>query len=89
MSKQYDVTKKNEAFISFIENVMHDFFSKFKPKSKEPPLITGYDLIHVFNLTPSPLFKTILNMVEEAKLGNSIQSRGDALSFVREFLKNN
>jgi hypothetical protein len=87
MSKRYDVTKKKESFISFIENVMDDFFNKFKPKSKTPPLISGYDLIHVFNLPPSPLFKTILNMVQEAKLENRIQSRGDALSIVREFLK--
>ena len=87
-AKLADATEKNQAFLSFIKNVMNDFVNNFKPKSKEPPLVTGYDLIHIFKLTPSPVFKTILNFVEEARLANRIHSRAEALTLVREFLNN-
>jgi poly(A) polymerase len=66
--------------------MIHDFFYSFKPKSKEPPLITGYDLMHEFGLAPSPLFKTILNLVEEAKLINKVKSKQEALALVRDYL---
>jgi poly(A) polymerase len=67
---------------------MYDFYNHFKPKSEKPRLVTGYDLIHVFALTPSPLFKTILNLIEEARLTNRIHNREEALILVKEFLNN-
>lgn len=86
MAKQ--AGKTNQAFISFIKEIMYDFFYHFRPKSEKPRLITGHDLIHVFAMTPSPLFKIILNLVEEARLTNRIHSRAEALKLVREYLNN-
>ncbi|MBU0987584.1 MAG: CCA tRNA nucleotidyltransferase [Proteobacteria bacterium] len=85
--KQNKTNAKNNALIAFAKARMCDFFSGFSPKSKTAPLITGYDLMHEFGLSPSPLFKKILKLVEEARLSNAIHSKPAALKLVREFLK--
>ena len=86
MAKRDKPNQTNKAFIGFIKEMIHNFFYSFKPKIKEPPLITGRDLINEFKLTPSPLFKSILNLVEEDKISNKINSRDEALSLVRDYL---
>lgn len=78
----------NQAFLSFIEKIAHDFFCNFKPKKNLPPLINGHDLIDRFGLVPSPLFKTILSSVEEARLTNKIKTKSQALLMVENFLEN-
>ncbi len=78
--------KKNEVFIRFIKNMIYRYFVSFQPRSNMSPLITGTDLIHHFGLTPSPLFKTILNRVEERTLSNELHDREAALIFVKELL---
>jgi tRNA nucleotidyltransferase/poly(A) polymerase len=79
--------EENNAFIAFIEDMIADFLSMSRLKSQTPPLITGYDLIERFGLTPSPAFKKILKHVEEAKLSRSIESKSAALKLVSEYLK--
>jgi len=86
MAKRDKPNQTNKAFIGFVKEMIHNFFYSFKPKIKEPPLITGRDLIHEFKLTPSPLFKSILNLVEEEKITNKIKSRSEALTLVRDYL---
>ncbi len=87
MAKRDKPNQLDKDFIWFIKEMIHHFFYGFKPRIKEPPLITGRDLIHEFGLIPSPLFKTILNLVQEAKLTNKIKSRSEALEWVRDYLK--
>lgn len=78
----------NRNFINFIIFLINRYNQIYKIKTKEPPLITGYDLIEEFGLSPSPLFKKILSFVEESRLSDSINNRGDAILLVKEFLKN-
>ncbi|MFC1812416.1 CCA tRNA nucleotidyltransferase [Thermodesulfobacteriota bacterium] len=78
--------KKDVAFTSFLKGLIQAFFSDFKPRSNEPPLITGDDLVDEFGLTPSPLFKKLLSRVKEAKLANRVQNRKEALKLVKEML---
>jgi poly(A) polymerase len=86
MAKRDKPNQTNKAFIWFVKEMIRNFFYDFKCKIKEPPLITGRDLIHEFGLIPSPLFKTILNLVQEEKLTNTIKSRSEALALVRDYL---
>ncbi len=54
---------------------------------KPPPLIRGEDLREL-GMEPGPLFKTVLRSVEDAQLEGRLQSRQDALDYVRrEFLE--
>lgn len=87
--KQDKILSENEAFIIFVKDMLAGFFSGFNPKSKTAPLITGFDLIETFGLAPSPSFKKILNLVDEAKLSGTINSKPEALRLVRDFLKAN
>jgi len=86
-AKKDKISQKNMGFISFIQKMIHDYFYIFQPLSQEPPLITGHDLIHMFGLTPSPLFKKILNLVDEAKFADTINNRSEAIKLVRDYLK--
>ena len=87
MAKNDQIDNNNEEFLSFILEILRNFFYIYKPKCKEPPLLNGDDLIREFGLVPSPLFKKILHLVEEAKLTNKAKSRADALELVRDFLE--
>ena len=47
------------------------------------PLVTGDDLIAA-GYRPGPLFKEILSAVEDAQLEGRLQSREDAMNFIRK-----
>lgn len=79
---------RDAAFIEFAKAMLHDFFSDFMPRRIKPPLITGYDLIHEFGLTPSPLFKKILKIVQEERLSDKINTRQEALRLAKKILTN-
>lgn len=78
--------ESNALFIRFIKNMIHRYFFSFQPKEKMSPFISGTDLIDHFGLTPSPLFKTILNLVKERTLSNELHDREAALIFVKKLL---
>ncbi|MGB5686687.1 MAG: hypothetical protein WBM35_12795, partial [Candidatus Electrothrix sp.] len=50
------------------------------PVRTAPPLITGRDLIEELSLTPGPLFRAILDQVEEAHMEHRISTRAEALA---------
>ncbi len=78
---------KQEAYIGFAKNLIRFFFSDYQSVKSQPRLITGDDLISEFELSPSPLFKKILNRVEEARLSKKITSRQAALKMVKKILR--
>ena len=50
-----------------------------------PPLVTGEDLI-ALGLTPGPEFKRILDAARERQLDGQLNSKEEALRYVRELL---
>ncbi|MGB5159361.1 MAG: hypothetical protein WBN77_18215 [Desulfobacterales bacterium] len=79
---------KNMDFLNFVSFLIKKYNLLYKIRKKEPPLINGNDLISEFGLLPSPLFKKILNFVEEARLSDNIHSRSEALLLAKGFLEN-
>jgi putative nucleotidyltransferase with HDIG domain len=73
-------------FINFTQKLLENYFNYLESIENHPPLITGCDLIKTFGLTPSPLFKTILNAVEEGRLTDQLKSRSEALRWVKSFV---
>lgn len=65
-----------------------DKLEEFRAEQKEiipPPLVTGEDLIAA-GYKPGPLFKEILNRIQEAQLEGEIKNRADALALsAKEF----
>jgi poly(A) polymerase len=86
-AKQNTLNDKNKAFKSFLKKMIFDFFYHYQPLKDELPLITGRDLIHVFGLTPSPLFRKILDLVDDAKLTKTITNRSEALELIKDVLR--
>ena len=80
-------TKREKDFMVFAGELIRDYLSSYKPRATDPPLLNGHDLINHFGLRPSPLFKTILNRVEEARLADMIQTKSDAEKWVADYLK--
>jgi poly(A) polymerase len=82
---------KGEASPEAIEEEVSRLFSHLlrierehvAPVQTAPPLITGHDLITELNLVPGPLFRTILDKVEEAQMEHSISSREEALALAK------
>ena len=62
----------------------------FQPEESVKPvkLIDGNDLINVFGLKPGPEIGELLEMVEEAGAIGEINSRDEALSYIRNILTN-
>ncbi|MDD2389486.1 MAG: HD domain-containing protein [Desulfobacterales bacterium] len=70
----------------FTEHLLHQFMNEFKPVKSRPPLVSGDDLIHEMGLSPSPLFKTILDRVEEKRLLNKITLKTEAMAYIKKIL---
>lgn len=66
----------------FITQLLDDFYSETRPRLQAPRLLTGRDLMDHFGLVPSPLFKKLLDGVEEARLAGLITQRDAALAWV-------
>ena len=80
--------QKTEDAVSFARSTVEIYFNYFYPESKRPPLITGTDLIHHFNLTPSAVFAEILDKIELQRLAGNIRNRKEAFQFATNLLKN-
>lgn len=50
------------------------------------PLITGDDLIELFHIPPGPVFKKLLDLVEENRAANILATREDAISLLKKML---
>jgi len=58
------------------------------PLSSAPPLITGNDLIQL-GLTPGPLFKEIIDRIEDDQWSGAIATREEALDWIESALEKN
>jgi poly(A) polymerase len=85
--KEDNNKKISRSFLNFALKIIREYFSVYRAKEVQPPLITGHDLIEEFGLTPSPLFKSLLEIVEENRLAEKNMTRRDALQLVSHILK--
>lgn len=88
-AKAEKACEMDPSFFGFIEDLLKYYFDDFALRKKETALITGQDLIDLFGLKPSPLFKTLLEAVEEARLSQTLSGREDALALVKNRLLSN
>jgi len=72
-----------------VDQVCHVLNERTKTSSqgKRVRLITGDDLIETFGLVPGPVFRTLLEGVEEAESAQEIITRDEALTWVQIRLK--
>ena len=85
-AKQDKIMCQDSSIISFLKMLLDDYLSNYRLVNAKPSLINGHDLIRVFGLSPSPLFKKILELVDEAKLTHAVSNRSQALELVKNYL---
>ena len=56
-----------------------------RPLGKNPPLVSGRDLIEL-GMKPGPLFKTMLSEIQDEQLEGKISDRDQALQWIRKRL---
>jgi poly(A) polymerase len=77
---------ENNEFNEFLFKT-YDFYVKwYLPSQNSPCLINGNDLTNSFNLKPSPLFKSILDSIEEERVLKYINTREEAESRVKTLI---
>ncbi len=84
---------KGEGSPEAIEQEVAGLFNRLQQVEQEhvapvrtaPPLITGKDLIMELQLSPGPLFRRILEQVEEAHMEHTISTREQALALAAEY----
>ena len=75
-----------DSFARFSQELFDYFYEDFQPTRRLAPLLTGHDLIDRFKLAPSPLFKTILDELDTARLAGTVRTRKEAFEAVAEML---
>ena len=86
---------KGEGSPAEMEQEVSDLFQRLTrieqehvtPVQAAPPLITGKDLIKELHLSPGPLFRIILDQVEEAHMEHTINTREQALELAAEYVE--
>jgi poly(A) polymerase len=69
------------------EDLCRVFRQRIKPVLEKPRLLTGNDLQDLFSLTPGPIFRTILDGLQQAQVADEVRSRVDAIEWVRAFIQ--
>jgi tRNA nucleotidyltransferase/poly(A) polymerase len=69
----------SEGFVGFGGTLLSVYFDDLKLKMKMPRLVSGHDLLEIFNLKPSRFIGRLLEKVEEARLSGDIETREEAL----------
>lgn len=58
-----------------------------QPVLKGKRLVSGHDLIEMFNLTPGPFFSSVFRDLEVAMVEERVRTRAEALIWVKEYLE--
>jgi tRNA nucleotidyltransferase/poly(A) polymerase len=66
--------------LHFIRSLIDDYFHRYRPLAQGRPLVGGRDLMHHFDLQPSPLVGELLQAIEEERLAGRITTRADAMA---------
>lgn len=86
MAKGEVLREKDARFIDFAHRLIQAYAEFKRRRSDIAPLIDGNDLIALFDLPPSPRFKSILKQVDERRLCGELTSRDQAIGWVRAYL---
>ena len=77
----------NKLLYELLNYILHIYFHKIIPIQKSPRIINGLDLVNIFSLKPGPVFKKLLDMIEEKQVEGTINSREEAIEFIDNYLK--
>jgi poly(A) polymerase len=71
-----------------LSRVMLDiYFNEYMVRKKNPPLVTGSDLIETYGLSPSPIFSKILDTVYQKQLAGEVRNAEEAAVVIEKLLR--
>jgi poly(A) polymerase len=73
-------------FIPVINRILDFYIETYIPAKSRPALLDGEVLINKLKLQPSPLFKSVLDEVEEARVLGTIQTKEEAEQLARKLI---
>jgi len=73
---------------SLFDEVQETVDKYIRPSIMGERFVTGQDLITVFNLSPGPLFREILEGLEIARVEDHVRTKEEAFSWVASYLDN-
>jgi poly(A) polymerase len=76
-----------ENIATLYEDLSRVFRQSIKPVLEKPRLLTGIDLQELFSLTPGPIFRTILDDLQQAQVAGEVRSRAEAIEWARTFIQ--
>lgn len=74
------------AFSDFADEMLDDYFGRFRRRTGQPPLLSGRDLIESLGLSPSPKLGKILSRIEAERLEGRLNTRQEAIARARELV---
>lgn len=75
-----------EKELDVVLRLLEGWFIKKNTVIVPPRVLDGNDIQEIFDLPPGPLLKEILNTLHEAQAVNQVQTRDEAIEFVKRFL---
>lgn len=84
INRPAEIEQEVAALFHHLEQVRKEYM---EPVRSRPPLLTGNDLIVELKLEPGPIFREILDLIEEEHMENNISSREEALNLARNHIK--
>lgn len=79
-----DIEREMEELFVHMERVRK---KHMEPVRSGPPLLTGRDLLDELRLEPGPVYREILEAVEEAHMENTVSTREEALALARNYIE--
>ena len=71
----------------FCNQLLKFYYDQFLPIVNKKPLLNGEDIIHQFQISPSPLFGKILNNVQKEQVLGKITTRKDAMILAEDIIQ--
>jgi tRNA nucleotidyltransferase/poly(A) polymerase len=75
---------KSPPYFNALKSIHKFYRERYLPAQSTAPLLNGDDLKNKFRLTPSPLFRKLLEDVEEKRVLGKIKTRREAETYVRK-----
>lgn len=82
-----EINAETESFLLSAHRVVDFYFQRYLPAMDHKGLINGDDLIRHFKLSPSPLFRLILDEVEEKRVLGTIKSEVEAREAAKQIIE--
>lgn len=78
--------RETKSFLQAVHRIVEFYFQRYLPAMDHKTLLNGDDLIQNFKLTPSSLFRLILDKVEEGRVLGTVKTKNEAEAIAQQII---